>query len=168
MTYKTADNRTVPEPVLRQIHQYSFYKTSENRQVTLAVLEIRQPTLATLSLVEVTDGYEIFAAEYLTGILAMRLAEGWILNSASERHYVLAVPSLDESPSAAMPICARCGSNRIVRDACARWNSATGRWALADVHDCAFCEACESEGDDLVRLVSGEETPAVRTAEPDQ
>ena len=149
MTYKTADDQTVPEPVHRQTHQYSFYKTSEGRQVTLAVLEIRQPTFTTLTLVEATDGYEVFAAEYLTGILSMRLAEGWTVISASERHYMLAAPLPDDDRPGAMPICSRCGSDRIVRDACVRWDKIARQWVLADVHGCDFCETCNAEGDDL-------------------
>ncbi|WP_336963712.1 hypothetical protein [Sphingobium aquiterrae] len=145
MTFKTADNQTVPEPVLRQIHQYSFYKTSEDRQVTLAVLEIRQPTFTTLTLTEATHDYEVFAAEYLTGILAMRLAEGWTVMSASERHYMLAAPSLDDNAPEVTPVCPRCESEEIVRDACARWDRATGRWVLAELHDDLFCEHCNEE-----------------------
>lgn len=149
MTYETADKQTVPEPVLRHIHRYSFYKSSESQQVTLAVLEIRQPTFTTLTLFEVTDGYEVFAAEYLTGILAMRLAGGWTVTSASERHYLLAAPLRHDEAPEGIPTCSRCGSDRIVRDACARWDKGGRQWVLADVHQCAFCETCNAEGDDL-------------------
>lgn len=145
MTFKTADDQIVPGPVLRHIHEDSFYKTSEGRRVTLKVLEIRQPAFATLTLTEVTDGYEVFAAEYLTGIVALRLTEGWIIMSASERHYILAAPPPDPAQLHIGPICPRCGSDRIVRDACARWDETTGRWTLADLHDCHFCENCNAE-----------------------
>nr|WP_179220825.1 hypothetical protein [Sphingomonas laterariae] len=156
MTYKTADNQIVPEPVFRHIHKDSFYKTSEDRQVTLAVLEIRQPTFITLTLVEVTDGYEVFAAEYLTGILAMWLARGCTVIAASERHYMLAMPSHDTAAPGGIPVCARCGSDRIVRDACVRWDQARRQWVLADVHPCTFCEACEAEGDELAQWSNGD------------
>lgn len=146
MTYKTADNEIVPEPVLRHIHKDSFFKTSEDRQVTLAVLEVRQPSFATLTLFEVTDGYEVFGAEYLTGILAMRLTEGWTIHSASERHYVLFAPPQDEKASGVKPICPVCGSEHIVRDACARWDKASGQWVLAELQDCHFCDTCNREG----------------------
>jgi hypothetical protein len=125
MTYKTADDQIVSEPVFRHIHRYSFYKSSEGRQVTLAVLEIRQPTFITLTLVEVTDGHEVFAAEYLTGILETRLARGCTVVAASERHYMLSVPAHDADASGSIPVCARCGSDRIVRDACVRWDQAS-------------------------------------------
>lgn len=159
MTYKTADNQIVPEPISRQIHQYSFYKSSEGRQVTLAVLEIRQPTFTTLTLSEATEGYETFAAEYLTGILALRLAEGATIISASERHFTLSAFPSDDAGPAGLPLCSRCGSSRIVRDACVRWDTITRRWALADVHDCDFCESCNAEGDELARWSSGNEAP---------
>ena len=151
MTYKTADKQIVPEPILRQIHCDSFFKTSEDRQVTLEVLEIRQPTFTTLTLTEVTDGYEVFAAEYLTGIVAMRLAEGWSIVSACERHYHLGSPPSDPDGTDAEPVCSRCGSTHVLRDACARWDKANHRWVLADVHPCAFCETCEADGDDLLQ-----------------
>jgi hypothetical protein len=51
------------------------------------------------------------------------------------------------------PVCSRCGSDHVVRDACARWDRPTRQWVLLDVHDCAFCESCETDGDDLIRFV---------------
>lgn len=156
MTYKSADNQIVPEPVFRHIHQDSFYKTSEGRQVTLAVLEIRQPTFITLTLTEVTDGYEVFAAEYLTGILAMWLARGCTVIAGSERHYMLAVPAHDAVAAGSIPVCARCGSDSIVRDACVRWDQTSRQWTLAHVHECTFCEACDAEGDELTSWSTGD------------
>lgn len=167
MTYTTADRLTVPQPVLRQIHRDSFFKSSEDRQVTLTVLEIRQPTFCTLTMTEVTDGYEVFAAEYLTGILALRLAEGWTIISGAERHYLLAPPEPACADADTMPVCSRCGSDRVIKDACARWDKATGRWILADVHSCAFCENCNAEGDALVQWVPIGENAEQRVLDAD-
>lgn len=147
MTYKTADNVIVPEPMLRHIHKDSFFKTSEDRQVTLAVLEVRQPSFTTLTLCEVTEGYEVFGAEYLTGILAMRLAEGCTIHSASERHYVLFAPPQDVKASGVRPTCPICGSEHIIRDAGAHWDKQAGQWALADLQDYHFCETCNAESE---------------------
>jgi hypothetical protein len=43
----------------------------------------------------------------------------------------------------AYPICGRCGSEDVVRDAWAVWNPATGLWELQQVFDHAVCETCE-------------------------
>ena len=155
MTYKTADNQAVPEPVQRQIHQYSFYKTSEARQVTLAVLEIRQPAFTTLMLTEVTDGYEVFAAEYLTGIVTLRISEGWAIHSSGERHYLLVPTQAANDDTDIKPICPRCGSDQIVRDASARWDGTRGRWVLGELYDCHFCDNCNAESDFVAWLWIG-------------
>ncbi|MDF0490405.1 hypothetical protein PX554_19945 [Sphingomonas sp. H39-1-10] len=48
-------------------------------------------------------------------------------------------------------VCRNCGGGRIVRDACATWDTPSGKWVLASVHDCDFCEACNAENVDLAR-----------------
>ncbi|RMF34014.1 MAG: DUF3768 domain-containing protein [Alphaproteobacteria bacterium] len=45
----------------------------------------------------------------------------------------------------AVPRCASCGSQRVVRDAWAAWNPDTGLWELSAVFDREFCQACEGE-----------------------
>jgi hypothetical protein len=55
----------------------------------------------------------------------------------------------DPSPPLTKPVCRHCGSDRLVRDACARWDSQSHHWIFAGLQDCAFCKACEREGDDL-------------------
>lgn len=52
---------------------------------------------------------------------------------------------VDKRP-APTPVCAHCGSDRIVRDASARWDTALGRWLLAELHDPWFCDSCSGEG----------------------
>ncbi|WP_298673153.1 hypothetical protein [uncultured Sphingomonas sp.] len=64
--------------------------------------------------------------------------------------WVACVPT----PPSPIPVCRRCGSDRIVRDAGVRWDARSGQWVLVDLDDCAFCEACEEEGDLLVRWSS--------------
>ncbi|SDL26423.1 DUF3768 domain-containing protein [Aliiruegeria lutimaris] len=45
----------------------------------------------------------------------------------------------------AMPVCQRCGSDRVVREAWACWNPATGLWELETVFDREYCHQCEAE-----------------------
>lgn len=52
------------------------------------------------------------------------------------------------------PVCSHCGSERIVVDAGARWNKPSGQWVLGDLDTCAFCEACEREGSDLLHWLT--------------
>lgn len=44
-----------------------------------------------------------------------------------------------------VPICGKCGSERVVTDAWACWNSETGQWALENSFDQAYCHDCEAE-----------------------
>lgn len=43
-----------------------------------------------------------------------------------------------------MPVCASCGSERVLADARAIWNSQTGLWELSAVLDHRHCEICDS------------------------
>ncbi|AOH87133.1 hypothetical protein AWL63_23455 (plasmid) [Sphingomonas panacis] len=49
------------------------------------------------------------------------------------------------------PVCDSCASADIVRDASAMWDSRTGQWSFVDIYDCHTCQACEREGDTIVR-----------------
>lgn len=42
-------------------------------------------------------------------------------------------------------ICPKCGSEDITRDACAQWNTDSGKWELSCVYDVMNCEACGNE-----------------------
>ena len=44
-----------------------------------------------------------------------------------------------------VPICADCGSERVVTDAWACWNRESGLWELDNSFDQAYCHACEGE-----------------------
>lgn len=58
---------------------------------------------------------------------------------------------------AVKPICPHCGSDRIVRDACARWIPDSHQWALADMQDSYFfCDACHAEDVDALRWIASE------------
>lgn len=52
--------------------------------------------------------------------------------------------NLDQT-SAEFPICSACGSERVVRDAWASWDTKTQDWQLDAVFDYSFCLACEEE-----------------------
>lgn len=45
----------------------------------------------------------------------------------------------------AVPRCAECGSERVVKDAWACWNPAAGMWELEETFDQAHCHQCEAE-----------------------
>ena len=44
-----------------------------------------------------------------------------------------------------VPHCKRCGSERVVRDAWACWNRASGLWELEHVFDDEYCHSCEEQ-----------------------
>lgn len=61
----------------------------------------------------------------------------------------------------AEPVCERCGSNDVVRDAWAAWNPETGLWDLSQVFDDGYCRACEETAQGFAwrkRAVSRTET----------
>lgn len=49
-----------------------------------------------------------------------------------------------EATIGSVPRCQTCGSERVVRDAWACWNPASGLWELEQVFDDAHCHACEN------------------------
>ena len=44
-----------------------------------------------------------------------------------------------------VPVCKTCGSERVVKDACACWNPKFGLWELETVFDHEHCHNCEGE-----------------------
>lgn len=58
------------------------------------------------------------------------------------------LPPLTASPDL-NPVCGRCGSDALVRDACAVWSVPEQRWELAGTYDSTTCQDCEAEADDL-------------------
>jgi len=42
-------------------------------------------------------------------------------------------------------ICTTCGSDRVLLDAWARWNTDTQQWELSSTFDSAYCEECQGE-----------------------
>ena len=43
------------------------------------------------------------------------------------------------------PVCGKCGSEDVVKDAWGTWNRETKMWELKDVFDQAFCLSCEND-----------------------
>lgn len=78
------------------------------------------------------------------------------------------VPREPAGPPSPKPVCAHCGSDRIIRDASARWDAEARRWVFATFHDCAFCEECEREGEDLIQWSAGDEPAPVPPADDGQ
>lgn len=62
--------------------------------------------------------------------------------------YRAALDALDARPRVE-PVCDRCGSSELVRDACAEWDDTTQQWALVGVYDSTTCQTCEAENDSL-------------------
>lgn len=62
----------------------------------------------------------------------------------------------------AVPVCRRCGSERVVKDAWACWNPASGLWDLQTVFDQEYCQACEGETEFVWKRNDGDPRGAVR------
>lgn len=41
------------------------------------------------------------------------------------------------------PVCSRCGSDNVKKDAWAEWNAETQQWELSNTYDETYCEECE-------------------------
>ena len=61
-----------------------------------------------------------------------------------------------------VPVCARCGSERVVTDAWACWNREAGLWELETQFDQAYCQGCEAETQVQWVRVTGPENARVR------
>lgn len=68
-----------------------------------------------------------------------------------------------EGAIGAVPTCKTCGTQRVVRDAWACWNPASGLWELENVFDHSFCHQCE--GDTSFRWIKVEAVPNLRIRE---
>lgn len=44
-----------------------------------------------------------------------------------------------------VPLCAACGSAKVMRDAWATWDPTAGRWVLGPIFDAGFCDPCGRE-----------------------
>ncbi len=42
-------------------------------------------------------------------------------------------------------VCAKCGSDEVVKDAYAQWNVDKQNWEIQNIFDMSFCEVCECE-----------------------
>lgn len=51
---------------------------------------------------------------------------------------------MTDSQTLPRPYCGTCGSDDIVSDAWAAWDSTTQGWVLSAVFDAAWCHACEA------------------------
>ena len=76
-------------------------------------------------------------------------------------------PSSGPSPRL-QPVCLRCGSDALVRDASAVWSVPEQRWELVGTYDSTTCQACEAESDDLAnwRPVAGDSAASTRAIAP--
>ena len=49
---------------------------------------------------------------------------------------------VDPGEKNTIPVCSKCGSHLVMRDAWAIWNSVTGLWELGPTFDATFCDQC--------------------------
>jgi Protein of unknown function (DUF3768) len=52
---------------------------------------------------------------------------------------------VDPGEKNTVPVCGKCGSHLVMRDAWAIWNYATGLWELGPTFDATFCDECGVE-----------------------
>lgn len=64
------------------------------------------------------------------------------------------------SGAAVKPVCPRCGSDDIVKDACARWDEHNRCWSLAGTYDCETCQECGAEGNEIAKWLPDPTIPA--------
>jgi len=70
------------------------------------------------------------------------------------------IQNADTGAIGTAPACRTCGSERVVKDAWAIWNPASGLWELENVFDDTYCLACESETKVDWKRLDGAEPPA--------
>ena len=58
------------------------------------------------------------------------------------------------------PVCTRCGSHNVVRDAYAKWDGANKHWVVSQVYDFVFCFHCDAGT--LLEWKVGESTPTTQ------
>ena len=51
------------------------------------------------------------------------------------------------------PVCDKCGSDDLVKDAAAVWDRETQAWSLASTYDATTCQVCLRQGDDMEKWV---------------
>lgn len=67
------------------------------------------------------------------------------IKAAGSTGQINQVQSDPDQTSAEFPNCSACGSERIVRDAWAYWDTQAQDWQLDAVFDYSFCLSCEEE-----------------------
>lgn len=61
-----------------------------------------------------------------------------------------------------LPTCKTCGSGRVVKDAWACWNPATGLWELEATFDQEFCHQCEADTSFVWKPADAINNPIIR------
>lgn len=95
MSKTLADGTEVPKPLNQEVHSYGFHKASLGYNVRATVVEMAFPTFTMLSAsIAPDDGtWESVIAEYLGGIVALRISEGLLLDNLTSRSAVLRRPA---------------------------------------------------------------------------
>lgn len=88
---QTEDGVEVPRPKDRKVHSHGFYKSSLGYQVRAVVVEMVYPSFIMLSgQITPDDGtWDSVLAEFLGGIVSLRLSEGYTLDNLTGRSAVL-------------------------------------------------------------------------------
>lgn len=85
----TCDGVVLPTPVRREVHRHGFYKTSLSTNVEMSVIETEHLNFITFARAGCTPDWEWVAAEFLSGLVALRQQEGWVLVSMTDTVAVL-------------------------------------------------------------------------------
>jgi hypothetical protein len=126
-------------------------------------------------------GAETLADEYLSVTHAVdhefrdeaeRSRYAGLLHAYGMHTHAIGFPAAlaERASDAVKPVCGRCGSDSLARDASARWDADAQAWIISGVYDCTFCDDCSAESDDLCEWIpltaSVDETPAGHAGRP--
>lgn len=72
----------VGKPVRREVHDYAIHKSSGTK--TIRAVEIEHPGFILLTATSSDPAYDFVRADYLSGIVAQRMEEGWTLMTLTD------------------------------------------------------------------------------------
>jgi len=93
------------------------------------------------------DTLALFVARELFDVYDPEDEESVLLCIRAMQHAVCDIEGVIHGLAALapVPVCAKCGSDDVRRDADAAWNPETRKWELCATYDNATCEACGGE-----------------------
>lgn len=85
----TADGSVLPKPVRREVHRHGFYKASLSTNVEISFIETEHLNFITFARGDCTPEWEWVATEFLGGLVALRIEQGWAMVSMTDTVAVL-------------------------------------------------------------------------------